>query len=104
MHRTCMLAAAMMAASAGAAMAQDGDAAAGADLAAEWCARCHDISATGQMKQHPPSFAAIAVYRAPDQIEGRILFPGYHAGMPEWASMMDRDMVADLVAYIIGLE
>jgi mono/diheme cytochrome c family protein len=73
----------------------------GQDLAADWCSRCHDIGRQGQMKQDPPSFAAIAVYRSPDQIREKILAP--HQGMPEVAQVLDLN-VDDLVAYITSLE
>lgn len=78
-----------------------GDAEAGQDLAADWCSRCHDIGQQGQMKQDPPSFAAIAVYRSPDQIRSKIIVP--HTGMPEVAQVLGLN-VDDLVAYIVSLE
>ena len=78
-----------------------GDAEAGQDLAADWCSRCHDIGREGQMKQDPPSFAAIAVYRTPDQIRSKIIAP--HMGMPEYAAILGLD-VDDLTAYIVSLE
>lgn len=79
----------------------EGDPAAGQDLAADWCSRCHDIGKQGQMKQDPPSFAAIAVYRSPDQIRSKIIAP--HVGMPEVAQILGLE-VDDLIAYIVSLE
>ena len=73
----------------------------GQDLAADWCSRCHDIGREGQMKQEPPSFAAIAVYRTADQIRSKITAP--HTGMPEIAQVLGLN-VDDLVAYIVSLE
>lgn len=82
----------------------EGDAANGKDLAAEYCARCHDIAPGGERKQHPPSFASIADYRPEDQILARILFPALHSPMPAWSEWLDRGQVDDLVAYIVSLE
>ena len=53
------------------------------------------------MKQDPPSFAAIAVYRSPDQIRSKIIAP--HVGMPEVAQILGLE-VDDLIAYIVSLE
>jgi mono/diheme cytochrome c family protein len=78
-----------------------GDPEAGRELAARWCSQCHDISPGGQMKQQPPAFAAIAVYRSPEQIRGKIFFP--HTGMPEYAQILGLD-ADDLTAYIVSLE
>ena len=78
-----------------------GDPEAGHQLAERWCARCHDIGPGGQMKQDPPSFAAIAVYRSPEQIKLHILQP--HGSMPEIAQILGLN-VDNLVAYITSLE
>lgn len=92
----------------GACAAAEGGIAAGKAFAQEWCARCHDISATGPFKQHPPSFASIAVFRSPDQIWERIAVPPLHRGMPglEWFLTGDRieTTIDNLVAYIVSLE
>ena len=79
----------------------EGDPEVGQDLAADWCSRCHDIGREGQMKQEPPSFAAIAVYRTAEQIRSKITAP--HMGMPEIAQVLGLN-VDDLVAYIVSLE
>jgi mono/diheme cytochrome c family protein len=91
---------------AGVALAQSqvcaqGDAEVGQDLAADWCSRCHDIGREGRMKQEPPSFAAIAVYRTSEQIRSKIAAP--HMGMPEIAQVLGLNL-DDLVAYIVSLE
>ena len=86
------------------AQAQEDLVAAGAEAAGEWCARCHDITADGPMKQHPPAFAAIAKYRPEEQIRGRIWFPGLHTGMPEWSYVLQPETVDALTAYILSLE
>ena len=79
----------------------EGDPEVGQDLAADWCSRCHDIGREGQMKQEPPSFAAIAVYRTAEQIRSKINAP--HTGMPEVAQVLGLN-VDDLVAYIVSLD
>ena len=94
---------ALLAVLAAPALAQ-GDAMNGSELAAEHCARCHDIAPGGAAKQHPPSFAAIAGYRAEEQIVARILFPDLHSTMPAWNQWLDRGDVDDLVAFILSLE
>jgi mono/diheme cytochrome c family protein len=78
-----------------------GDAEVGQDLAADWCSRCHDVGREGRMKQEPPSFAAIAVYRTAEQIRSKINAP--HTGMPEIAQVLGLN-VGDLVAYIVSLD
>ena len=84
--------------------AQEGSIENGAELAAEFCAQCHDITATGPMKQHPPAFAAIAKFRPEEQIRASIWFPALHAGMPQVMNVLDREAVEDLTAYIVSLE
>ena len=82
----------------------EGDPAIGEELARENCVRCHNIEPKGAFKQHPPSFAAIAVYRSEDQIYGRIVFPPLHAGMPQIGYMLTPNNIKHLVAYIQSLE
>lgn len=87
------------------AAAQEGDAAAGRELAAEFCADCHDVGPGGAFKQYPPSFASIAVFRDDGQIWARIQFPPVHVSMPQMGTMLlHPDDVTDLVAYIRSLE
>jgi mono/diheme cytochrome c family protein len=76
----------------------------GAKIARDSCARCHNVEPDGPFKEHPPSFAAIAVYRSDEQIYGRIMFPPFHVGMPEVGYMLTPDNVGHLVAYIRSLE
>lgn len=97
-----MLAAALLVTGAGA--EAQGDAARGAELAAEHCAACHDVSADGVHKEYPPSFASIAVYRSRAQIEGRMLYPPQHASMPQLAFIMLPGEIDDLAEYIVSLE
>ncbi|MHA1548996.1 MAG: c-type cytochrome [Alphaproteobacteria bacterium] len=88
---------------AGAASA-DGDADKGRELAEQWCTRCHNIEQGGPFKLHPPSFAAIAIYRIAEQIWGRIVFPPLHSSMRGIEQFMDPESLDDLVAYIVSLE
>jgi mono/diheme cytochrome c family protein len=82
-----------------------GDPQAGAKLAQQYCARCHDIGPAGASKQYPPSFAAIAAYRSEEQIHGRIIFPTMHSGMPEVALyLLEPEQIADIISYILSLE
>ncbi len=73
----------------------------GAALSAEWCARCHHIAAGGAMKEAPPSFAAIAVYRTPNQMRAAMVAP--HLGMPPLVEILGLE-AEDLIAYIVSLE
>ncbi len=82
----------------------EGDVVTGAKLARESCVRCHNVEPKGPFKEHPPSFAAIAVFRSDEQIYGRIMFPPLHAGMPQLGYMLTPDNVKHLVAYIRSLE
>ena len=82
----------------------EGDVATGEEIAREACVRCHNVEADGPFKEHPPSFAAIAVYRSDEQIYGRIMFPPLHSSMPEIGYMLTPDNVEHLVAYIRSLE
>ena len=82
----------------------EGDPATGEKLARETCARCHNVEPKGPFKQHPPSFAAIAVYRSEQQIFGRIVFPPLHSAMPQVADILTPDNIEHLVAYIKSLE
>ena len=82
----------------------EGDVAVGEEIARESCVRCHNVEADGPFKEHPPSFAAIAVYRSEEQIYGRIMFPPLHSSMPEIGYMLTPDNVEHLVAYIRSLE
>jgi mono/diheme cytochrome c family protein len=89
---------------AGAASAQpQGNATAGREIATKWCSRCHDIAPGGAFKQQPPAFAAIAVYRSPEQIRATIVAPAMHSGMPELVQILGLN-AADLTAYIESLE
>jgi mono/diheme cytochrome c family protein len=82
-----------------------GDPASGEKLAKEYCARCHDVAPGGAFKKYPPSFASIAIYRSPEQIYARIVFPSMHSGMPDVGFyLLQPKNITDLVAYITSLE
>ncbi|WP_439123018.1 c-type cytochrome [Marivita sp.] len=83
--------------------AQDGNVKMGQQIAAEYCSACHAIDPGGAFKQDPPSFAAIAVYRSPEQIRQRIVTP-IHADMPRYSEYMIGGNIDDMVAYIASLE
>ncbi len=82
----------------------EADAAAGRTVAEEWCTRCHDIEAGGAFKQHPPSFASVAIYRSAEQIHARIAYPPLHVNMPKLGYILTPQNVQDLVAYIVSLD
>ena len=93
----------MMVISVSAAVAE-GDVVTGEEIAREFCVRCHNVEPDGPFKEHPPSFAAIAVYRSKEQIYGRIMYPPLHAAMPQLGHMLAPDNVEHLIAYIRSLE
>lgn len=83
----------------------EGDPAAGARIARESCAICHNVERGGPFKLNPPSFAAIAVYRSDNQIRNRILYPDVHSPMRRAIGFVfSIENVEDLVAYIRSLE
>ena len=82
----------------------ESDVAIGEEIARESCVRCHNVEPDGPFKEHPPSFAAIAVYRSEEQIYGRIVFPPLHSSMPQLGYMLSPDNVEHVVAYIRSLE
>ena len=88
----------------GAVLAQEGDVGNGQRLAQEFCSRCHDISADGAWKLHPPSFASLARFRSLDQIVARIWFPPTHSKMPQITNMLRPEVVVDLAAFISSLD
>jgi len=95
--------AAVLAAGAGQASAQEADPEAGFTIAQEFCASCHTIGPDLYFKQEPPSFASIALYRTDRGIRNRILAP--HIGMPTLGPiLLDGDKLEDLIAYIRSLD
>lgn len=88
---------------AGMASAQEGNATMGRQIAEEYCVSCHMVDPGGPFKQDPPSFAAIAIYRSPDQIRARIVQP-IHADVPRYSEYMIGGNIDDMVAYIASLE
>jgi mono/diheme cytochrome c family protein len=87
------------------AAAQDaarGDPAAGARLAAQWCASCHQIAPGGVRNELAPPFAGFAGDAA-DQPEWlRAWLSTSHPGMPNLN--LGRDEISDLIAYIASLD
>jgi len=82
----------------------EGDADKGRELAERLCTRCHNIEPGGPYKLHPPSFASIAVFRAPHQIWGLIALPPLHSTMWGADQFADSKSLDNLVAYIVSLE
>ncbi|MBM2422405.1 cytochrome c [Marivita cryptomonadis] len=87
----------------GMAVAQEANVTMGRQIAEEYCATCHMVEPSGPFKQEPPSFAAIAVYRSPEQIRARIMQP-IHSDMPRYSEYMIGGNIDDMVAYIASLE
>ena len=52
----------------------------------------------------PPSFAAIAAFRTPDEITTRIWWPAMHSRMPQMSNLLSIAEVAALTDYIVSLE
>ena len=102
--RPNVLAFALLAGASAAMAAEEGDPARGKTIAEGECARCHDVGAGGAFKTMPPSFASIAAFRAPEEIEGRIWFPAMHSRMPPMYFTLEPQDVRDVVAYILTLE
>lgn len=88
---------------AGPTLAQDGNVTMGLQIAEEYCSACHVIERGGPFKLDPPSFAAIAVFRSPEQIKARIEQP-IHASMPRYTEYMIGGNIDDMVAYIASLD
>lgn len=82
-----------------------GDTAKGAELAAEHCTLCHDVTPDAL----PSSFRQ-ASHRSPpsgrpSRIYARIVFPTMHSGMPEVAFyLLGKDEIENIVAYTVSLE
>jgi mono/diheme cytochrome c family protein len=101
---TAWIAAALLLGLAGPALAQEGDAARGAAIAQQQCARCHDVAKGGAFKKMPPSFQSIAIYRAKPDIWSRIIAPSPHAAMPDMTWTLTSEQVQDVLAYILSLD
>ena len=78
------------------------DSVAGRVLAERWCVKCHNIEKGAPFKLRPPSFAAIAIYRAENDIRGKIISP--HIGMPDIMWMLQAEDIDNIVAYIASLD
>jgi mono/diheme cytochrome c family protein len=76
----------------------------GAELALDWCARCHNVEPGGPFKLYPPSFASIAVYRSVEHIRAQIAYPPLHTNMPRLSHILTPSNVDNLIAYILSLE
>jgi mono/diheme cytochrome c family protein len=85
-----------------AARAAHADAAAGTQLAQQWCTSCHLVAAgqTGAVPQGPPSFAVVAKSGiSAAQLRAFLSHP--HGSMPDLT--LTRAEIANLIDYIEGL-
>jgi len=79
------------------------DAAAGAKLAQQWCANCHDVDGAAPstiLPQGPPSFRIIAGHLNPDEMRAFLTHP--HGAMPDLA--LTRAEIEDMIAYVQSLK
>ena len=101
---TAALAAALAAAVAGPLAAQEiGDAAAGRELATNWCSSCHVVGPTAQrgVSNGVASFAAIARRSSITPLSLRAFLQTPHARMPDLH--LTREETDNLIAYILSL-
>ncbi|MFN4142929.1 c-type cytochrome [Aestuariivirga sp.] len=104
MRRRYLIALSLILCLPGAALAQEGDAAKGQEIAQAQCARCHDVTKGGAFKKMPPSFQSIAIYRTKPDIWARIIAPSPHAAMPDMTWTLTSEQVQDVLAYILSLD
>ncbi len=80
----------------------DGDAAAGKDLATQWCASCHLVGDSGTTSDGGRPFATLAKdpNATPDRLSAFLTEP--HGGMRGLS--LSRQEIDDLVAYIESLK
>ena len=79
-----------------------GDAIAGREIAAAWCAGCHRISAQDRdVNRVPPDFGAIARMPSMTELALRVFLQTPHGKMPRYQfSPKEMD---DIIAYVLGL-
>jgi mono/diheme cytochrome c family protein len=82
--------------------AQAADAAAGARVAAQWCANCHVVAA-GQTAGADPAPSLVALMRDPSWDDAALVraIADPHPRMPDPG--LTRDQIADVVAYLTTL-
>lgn len=75
----------------------------GREIAARWCAECHDLAVPPvQMRDKPPPFASVA-NRAETTAAGlRAFLQTPHAEMPDLA--LSRDETDHVIAFILGMK
>ena len=86
------------------AQAITGNAAAGHDLARQWCSSCHAVDAASASRATdvaPPGFAAIAAQPGVSADSLRAAVQTRHGQMPDFR--LDRNQINDVVAYILSL-
>jgi cytochrome c len=85
--------------------AEPGDAAAGRQLAQQWCSECHQMDGKpGRVESHieAPHFVEIAKEPSITPLSLRVFFQSSHENMPNLH--ISRSQANDLVAYILSLK
>jgi mono/diheme cytochrome c family protein len=82
---------------------QDGDVAAGRQLAETWCSSCHVVGPTTVhgTSNGVPTFVAIAGMKATTAMSLRVFLQTPHAQMPDLH--LSKTEIGDLAAYILSL-
>ncbi|MGJ0507826.1 MAG: c-type cytochrome [Methylocystis sp.] len=87
------------------AMAQGGDAAAGARLAEEHCASCHAVGANPHVRSpnpDAPSFALVAYMPSTTELSLKVFLRSSHKNMPNF--ILSPEEIDSVTAYILGLK
>jgi mono/diheme cytochrome c family protein len=80
-----------------------GDAAAGREIAAVWCAGCHRIGAGDRDGARvPPDFGAIALMPSMTELALRVFLQTPHGSMPRY--QFSPKEIDDIIAYIFSLK
>ncbi len=102
MRRISWMALTLLLGAPAAAAAEIGDPATGREIAARWCASCHDVTgAVPRLQEGPPSFPTIAARPETTAAGLRAFLHTPHGQMPDLA--LSRDETDHLLAYILGL-
>lgn len=101
--RGIFLAVTLLAAATPARAQEAGDARAGRDMAATWCANCHRIAPAGPgpATDAAPAFAAIAAMPSTTSLSLRAFLQSSHRNMPNY--QLSQDQTDNVVAYILSL-
>jgi len=104
MKRVTVLAAVMLLGSAHAALAQEGDVAAGQAYAKQVCAACHAVLPNEQISPlaHAPTFQKVADTRGMTEMALTVWLQSSHPTMPN--IILKQDDLRNVVAYIVSLK